>query len=519
MFTRGALRLSTPGRSGRDGAAIILSLAFILIVSLSISALLQFSSSQRRITRTQLEREAVYYAAESGIDQVVHYFNYPEDWTADVTLFEPDATTGEYLDSGGNSVFQSRLGGSPMTLIDGFTNSDLIVFTNGQINGGERARVGELTLSMPEAGDPADGILVVTSTGMNSRGVLRTVRAVIGSSPTFGFGGTPAAIVSHIDVGSNGQMNLHWGEAWTRTDMTVTNMNNITTTSDDSHVNYRTEGFFKKSNGKFATGYGGGGGFSDSPLMQWQPNYDQPWLGWNDDHTNIYQHWDFTQQFEDAGIDDWSDLTLDYEDWKTAAQIHGTYYSTDASGNIYRGSVQSDATLVTDFKSEIDQASEVSVNSGTPGDQTLPQPLIVFVDTIDGNPPVADGSNLCDISITGGGGMFTRGLLYVAGDLYIGGSGSPPAVWIQNPEYVQSEGASGAQELVNIRFMGLLYTSGTYAQQGNAATYGAIIAENGFGTGGTPDVWYDESLRLGLPFSFTSEVSVALWQEMPIDAL
>jgi hypothetical protein len=491
-------------------------LAFVFIVAVAIAALLQFGSSQRRLTRMQIEREAVYYAAEAGIDQVIHLFNYPGDWTSDAALFAKDSGSQSYFDSSGDNVFESRLGGSALPLIGSGVNEDLIVFTNGPLNGQERVRVSALTLTLPEAGDPADAIVVINSTARNPRGVERQLRAVIAAAPTFGGPPIPAAVISHVDGGSNGQMNVHWGEAWTRADLEVNNMSNITTTSDP-WTNFRTEDFFMKSNGKYATGYGGGGGFSDSPLVPADPNYNQPWLGYDADHTNVFQQWDFTQQFADAGITGWDDLHLDYSTWKLAAQSRGNYYSTDSSGNIYRGSVQNPSTLVSDFGGEIDQSSAVSVDTGTPGSQTLPEPLIIFVDTTDGNPPAADGSNHCDISITGGGGDFTRGLLYICGDFYSGGAGSPPQVWIQDPELIESGGASGSQHLESTRFMGLIYTSGSYTQQGNPITYGAVLAEEGFGTGGTPDIWYDARLKTGLPFAFNSEVSVALWAEIPID--
>jgi hypothetical protein len=512
MRTRSRHQISRTGRARRRGGAIVLSLAFVFIVAISVAALLQFSSAQRRITRSQLEREAVYYSAEAGVDQVIHYFNTPDDWTSDTSLFAKDATTGSYFDSSGNNVFEARLSSGPLTLIDSGTNEDLIVFTSTPINNSERSRVAELTIDLPPVGAPPFTILAVNSRSTNSRGVEREVQAFLKAVPPFPLV-VPAALISHAATGGDGQLNVNWGGAWSQGNMDISNLNNITTTADSEAI-YYIGGQITKGT-KYATGYGGGDGFSSTPLVPAESNYFQPWLGYNADHENLFQHHDFTSLFASYGLSGWSDLTLDYDMWKTLALDRGMFFSTDASGNVYQGTVESAETLLSssDFYDLIDQSGGVVVGSDL-STQVLPEPNIIFIDTIDGQPPNGipvgtAGSNLCDVSFSGGS-VFTRGVMYVAGNISYGGAGSATQVWVEKPDLTEA--------LISVNHYGVLYTDGQYDQSGTRYVFGSIMAKGGFTSGGGPDVYYDHKLADGQSFNFNSEVSVVFWQEIPVDA-
>ncbi len=134
---------------------------------------------------------------------------------------------------------------------------------------------------------------------------------------------------------------------------------------------------------------------------------------------------------------------------------------------------------------------------------------------VDGQPPNGipagtAGSNLCQVSLAGGS-IFTRGVLYVAGDLVYGGAGSAATIWAETPDQTH--------EQIQVNHAGLIYTDGIYDQSGQRFVYGSIIANGGFGTGGSPDVYYDYNLASGLPFSFNSEVSVARWSETSAEGI
>jgi hypothetical protein len=497
----------------------VASLVFILIIALSIAALLQYSTSSRRLTQRRVERENIYYTAEAGVDQVVHWFNFPDEYT-DTGLFAKDSTTDTYYDSDDDNVFEDR--GLPLTLLnyDANLSEDLIVFTNEPINTGERARVTRLDISLPTSDDLAidpDSIIVVDSTSTLAEDLIqplgqrrtRTIRVVLSSDPPFPLV-LPAAIISHALLSTDGQFNVHWGQAWSQSDQEISNLNNVTSAWDDPYAGVYTEGWFRK-NVKYADGTMA---WSNDPLVPADPNYNQPWdlTGGLDEFENLYQQYDMATTvfplYDD--ISSWSDLTLDYDGWKIAALDRGLYFSTDASGNIYQGTEENVDTLLTnaEFYDIINQSGDI-VFGATAADQVLPAPQIIFVDTIDGQPPNGIpvgqvGSNMCDISL-GGGSVFTRGVFYVAGDLVYGGAGSAPTIWAETPDLTF--------EQIQCNHHGVIYTDGIYDQSGQRFVYGSIVAYGGFGTGGSPDVYYDYRLASGLPFSFNSEVSIARWTE------
>lgn len=529
----------THPRRMQRGGTIVAALIFLAIIGTIVTAMLQFAVSNQRLTRRRIEREYVYYAAEAGVDQVIHYFNFPEDHSDDPGLFAEDASTESYWTSPSGqppysvNVFSQRIPGG-LTLIDETTNEDLIVFTNEPVNTGERARITALDLSLPGAGDPAGAILVVNSTAENPNGVSRTVRAVLSAERPLNLQ-VDAAIISHVEVGSGGQLNVHWGDGWSRGDLTLPNggVNNVPTVNSDPWAHLCAVGNVLMPNGKYANGGNGsntplyGGSPTAPPATSYNPgtppngaanNYYQPWITSDPSHANILQHMD-------PGMITWPEL--DYNQWKQIALHRGTYFSTDASGNLYYGTEETAANRIsaTDFYAIIDQTSDLSVDPNTPGRQTLPEPQVIFIDTVDGNPPnnaanPAASTNLCNVQLSGGGGIYTRGIFYIGGNFRVSGWNAAPASWIQDPGMLDNDpSTTGSQILANVRHTGVIYTVGQYQQQGGQLTYGSIIARGGFGSGGTPDVYYDYRLKDGLAFPFDSEVAVARWEEIPIEAV
>lgn len=128
----------------------------------------------------------------------------------------------------------------------------------------------------------------------------------------------------------------------------------------------------------------------------------------------------------------------------------------------------------------------------------------VLVDTIDAQPPAADGSNLATIRITGQG-THTKGFFYVCGNVYFGGSGSTPDINALDPTRV-------THNLKKVRHNGLFIAAGKMDQGGQNTVYGAVVAQRGFGSGGCPEVWYDYRLKDGLWINVQSVVTASLWK-------
>jgi hypothetical protein len=119
------------------------------------------------------------------------------------------------------------------------------------------------------------------------------------------------------------------------------------------------------------------------------------------------------EQHLPAGTLSWPEL--DYQTFKDMALAHGRYYGTDAAGIIYRDGIKDSAHRV-DFLTEF----------GVPNRDTAPYDL-VFIDTIDAQPPAADGSNLATVSVSGNG-LGLKGVFWMGANFSGGGVGSPPFI-------------------------------------------------------------------------------------------
>jgi len=160
------------------------------------------------------------------------------------------------------------------------------------------------------------------------------------------------------------------------------------------------------------------------------------------------------------------------------AITHGCYYSTDASGTIYKDGVEDEAH-------EVDFMTEFGI-----GNQNDAPYNLAFIDTIDGNPPESDGSNLATIAVSGNS-IGIKGVFYIGANFDASGVGSPPTLTVEDP-------TGNLVPLSKIFMNGVLYSAGTLELSGNAGVYGSVVSELGFTGTGTPDVYYNEDLADGL---------------------
>jgi hypothetical protein len=184
--------------------------------------------------------------------------------------------------------------------------------------------------------------------------------------------------------------------------------------------------------------------------------------------------YDAFSQYLPPGTLSWPQF--DYQTFKDQAMAHGRYYTTDAAGNIYKN-----GTTRVDFYTEF----TVQDRATSPYD-------LIFIDTINRQPPAADGSNLATIKISGSG-RGTKGVMYIAANVDAGGIGTPPSMFARDRD-------GNVRYLEKIFHDGVIYSSGTISMSGNAGVYGAIVTQRGFTGGGTPDVWYNGELANGLDY-------------------
>lgn len=461
-----------PGIRGNSrGSILVVSLFLIALVSFSAVLMARTIIDHQRLnTRRHNVREA-FYAAEAGVALVLHWGNFPTEFTPDPNLFASVGTNFPALQAklaqGGELITHYSLQGMNL----GSFVSD---------HGDQIVDIKEIELLPPDAGDPIASLFKVRSVGQTPEGIERTVLVYLQASTLAGPVGPalPAALITLDTAAAHGNARVHWGEAWSQNDFEMLNKSQMSylvpgDANYDADAIYRTEGQFN-----FPANWQWGNNKDLFDAAQIQPGL-APASG--DYAAAFYQHLP-------AATLDFPDLAAEYQSFKDLALANGRYYSTDAAGNIYEDGIE-------DPSHEIDFTLEFSVADR----QNAPSDL-VFIDTIDGYPPAVDGSNLADISVSGTSSGL-KGVFWIGANFDISGIGNPPSYSAEDPD-------GNPAVLSQILLVGVLYASGTIAMGGNAGVYGSVFAQRGFTGGGTPDIYYNANLADGLEFELGNIGSV-----------
>ncbi len=449
----------------KRGSTIILSLVMFSILALSMVSFMAFQSTMTRTGMRQRDRLRAFYVAESGIHQVVHWFNRPETYTPDPAKFNRFESTGSYMNENGESRFSSIIV-IPENMLPEFRDQE------GQYIG----KVVSLTLHPPEDEDPSPALCRIESVGEAITGVRRTVVMLVNREEPLSLS-CPAAVISLDTSHWGGQFGIHWGEVWSKGDVHLPGISTPfeNALSEDPWLAIRSENHLRMNSKKYADGTLNG---SPSPLDASAVNYHQPWLD-TEPFNRLYQH------------DTIRWPIFDYEIFKVSAQRRGRYYSTDSDGNIYRDGIEDKAHQTSSWDEEFAMSPDDPYE-------------FVFIDTIDGNPPADDGANLATIRIQGHD-THTKGVFYVAANIIIAGAGNAPAISAHRPDGIEAV-------ITKVRHQGLFICSGIMDQRANNTFYGAVYAGMGYGNFGSPEVYYDARLSDGLFMPITSRVNLTLWK-------
>lgn len=443
------------------GSISAIALVLLAISSLASLLMVQTLLDHQRINNRRRELARAFYAAEGGVAQVLHWANYPDDYSIDSNMF---ATSGS-ASADYNSQFTnliSAIGGTGYT-IDESAMAAMGVGEFASTYNYPVSRINQIQLlSTAPSGvtAPATYDFIIRSVGESADGLQRTVVAFVKVNTILSnpFIAVPAALISLASAGANGNAKIHWGEAWSKDNFDMLNNSQMGYTQSDDNVVYRTEGTIDFPN-NWSTG---------GPDPDIDPSLAMPGL---DEWADVFE------QFIAPGTLDWPDFASEYQAFKSQAIANGRYYTTDASGNIYlNGNV-------------VDFGTEFATGHGP----TDPYDF-VFIDTIDGNPPAADGSNLAEIRNSGNStGM--KGVYYINAHFKQGGSGNPPALSADDPD-------GNTESLLGVFLDGLLYVAGEMRGSGGANVFGSIIVERGVDMTGTFDIYYNVALAAGLPIQF-----------------
>lgn len=527
------------GLKGR--ASVLLYSVFLLSVAgvavISLTTLVNHNFWEVRRTE---ERLVAFYIAEAGVQRVVDWFNrghnawleprLPENndtdpknnislytWsdgqysnTAFQNFFAPDPATGKFV-AGTSSVFAQRLAAAGKTELE--IKMDYPVYLpviRDPSTSANKGTVFSLLLQPPiTSGPDADPIgtvaRVICVGETNVTKVQSTVWVRMYDNPVPELV-MPAPIISKGGAASNGQFNVNWGEIWTKDDMILPrNLDNkftFPTPKQDPWFYARSEKALRggNSNLQYADGTQDSG-YNDNPIAPGSPNYFIPYLS----SIVVSKDKDFKDRENLLQYQTLKWPTYDYNTMKTLVLRQGyDYYRTTSSGDLIVGEDSSGNPIIKSFYEVFNRNG--GDNPLNPNDIDRKEfPPIVFIDTIDGKPPRADGSNMATIRNTGSG-PFYHGLFFIAANIYMGGAGNSPM--LQKPE--RPDGTSGSP-ITNCRVHGLLYSYGMGEFQGGGDVYGALFAERGFAGGGSWSIYYDISLSDPLRNRVGSSIRVRLW--------
>ncbi len=513
-YTKGFAR---KGMRNRRASILMFATIMLTIAGSSVLLVTQSVTQNIRNIRRAEDRLQAFYIAESGIQHVVDWYNRPGT-APDISYFQPNAED-KWIDDSGNSIITDTLD----------VDTDSLPVLNLMAPSRSRGRVVELTVSPPrppvngEGGDPVGTVARVRSVGRTDSGVEATVEVVLYTNqiPLIG---SPAGLVSRRGAASNGSFDVHWGEIWAQDDLTMVNNANkkFSSETDDPWFFARTVGHLRDhQNVEYADGTVQGG-YSSTPIPEFDadgnptPNYYIPYLEsalkpgqtaaqWRD-HENLLQHQ--TLEFPE----------YDYDAMKILFLQNGwPIYRTTADGMLITGTDSNGNDIIQSFS---DVFSYLTGDDPDDLDPNAPSHLY-FIDTIDGNRPAEDGSNLSTISM-GGGGPFFQGYFFIGANVDMDGAGISPTfdcpeipngMTLCDPAHDDDlSNQFDSRQIDKCRLQGMFYSYGSSEMNGTGSVYGSYYSERGFQGGGTWDIYYDHRIHPdNLRNRVGSKLSVRLW--------
>ena len=179
-------------------------------------------------------------------------------------------------------------------------------------------------------------------------------------------------------------------------------------------------------------------------------------------------------------LDQW-----DYDSLKKIALRWGTYYRLDRAGQLHPlGASDSDQGIT---PADVLESQVIGDHRG-----------LVFIDTIDGQPPRVDNMGTLVLETD-----YVEGLLVVQGHVVLRprAMGKSVPALSPSPEGANSLGARVPVQLSGIHVNGVLCAAGTIMLERSTRIFGALIAGNtvtAAGVGTVAEVWYNADLAQGL---------------------
>lgn len=416
--------------------------------------------------------------AGGGADVVMSWFHDPSVTpTAIAELLvkrRGDPTSGpSFFDITGRSQFVGTAD-HPDIMLDAANQADNQTL-NDSSSGFSNAlgRLGRI-LKLKMYGPLQPGLLStveVTATTVDRRPVTRTVQLQFGalSIPAVRAAVQVGQTLGTMQPGGESPVTAHWGDQRVLGDLTVQRVEDLALKSSTAPVTGQSYDQLLYAQDRWTEYWVGGavsviappaGQGADPPLPE-----------------NVHQH-----QYPTPGVrlDQW-----DYDSLKKIALRWGTYYRLDRMGLLHpQGASDSDQGVT----------PADALESHTIGDHRG----LVFIDTVDGQPPRADNMGTLVLETD-----YVEGLLVVQGHVVFRprtAGKSVPALSPPQPG-AESLGTRVPVQLTGIHLNGLLYAAGAIRLERSARLYGAMMAGQSvtsIGTGTVIEVWYNADLAQGL---------------------
>jgi hypothetical protein len=458
----------------------VLLVALMLIVLLGVTGMTSLYLAGQDVLGVSAMKEdnVTQQLADGAADVVMSWFHDPSVTpTAIAGLFvkrQGDPSSGpSFFDVAGRSQFVGTAD-RPDILLDAANQADNQVL-NGSPSGFSSALggIGQI-LKLKVYGPLQPGLLStveVTAATVDHRPIARTVQLQLGavSIPPVRAAVQVGQALGVMQPGGESPVMVHWGDQRILGDLTVQRIEDLVPKSAAAPITGQSYGQMLSAQDCWTEYWVGGIVSVISPPPGQGTNPPLP--------ENVHLH-----QYPTPGmrLDQW-----DYDSVKKIALRWGTYYRLDRGGQLHlQGAPDTDQGIT----------SVDALESHAIGDHRG----LVFVDTVDGQPPRVDNMGTLVLDAD-----YFEGFLVVQGHVVLRPRAvgkSVPALSPSQPG-TQSLGTRVPVQLSGIHINGLLYAAGAIRIERSARLYGAMMAGQSvmsIGTGTGIEVWYNTDLAQGL---------------------
>jgi len=465
-------------RMEEEGHILLVALALVLILSILGMTSLYLASQDAKGVRAMRAEKMTQRAADAAADMVVSWFHDPAAAPSAVAgalaKQQGDDISGpSFFDAAGRSQFRGTVDRPDLLLNAANPMDDRILNEPRPGVAPSLRRLGRI-LMLRVYGPMRPGLLCtldVTATTMDQTSAARTVQVQLGAI-------TIPAVRAAVQVGQalgsvqprgESPILVHWGDHRVIGDLTIRRVEELVLKSSAASVTGLPYDSLRQAEDRWAEYRIGGNVVVTNPPPGQSMN---PPLS-----LNVH-----VRQYPSPGVrlDRW-----DYEQVKHIAQQVGTYYRLDRQGRLHHDGA--DASDPGFLPSDVLTSVAVGDHRG-----------LVFIDTVDGEPPRADNLGTLVVETE-----YFEGLLVVQGHVIVRPHGTGQSVPVLSPpeEGRTSLGTRIPVQLTGINFNGVVVAAGAITFEQSARIFGALMAGDTIRASGTSvkvELWYNVDLAQGL---------------------